>query len=162
MNLETNPNTNTAAFEVNEPVIGLAYSKGRFAEVPLGLLYSSDTPVSITLRFFPDAKEPTDWEFSRRTLARGFFEPHGVGDVHVEPWEESTVLIHLNPRKGPKTRVVLPRTTVQSFLDKAYETVPARNEDEMIAGSLDAWLEANMPVIPTPNTTTVTAEEVTV
>lgn len=160
MNPEANPNTDKSAFEVNEPIIGLAYSRGRFDEIPMGLLYSSENPASITLRFSPAAPEPIDWEFSRRTLARGFFEPHGIGDVHVEPWEESTILIHLNPRKGPKARVMLPRSAVQSFLDKAYETVPARDEDAMIANSLDAWLEANMPVIPT--TTTATVEEVSV
>ena len=162
MKPEAGPNTNLPNFEVDEPVIGLAYSRGRFEEVPMGLLYSKDAPASVTLRFFPDSEDPTDWEFSRRTLARGFFEPHGTGNVHIEPWEESTVLVHLNPHNGPKARVVLPRATVQSFLDRAYETVPARNEDDMIASALDAWLQENMPVIPAQATAPATAEEVPV
>jgi hypothetical protein len=152
VSIEASPNTNVPKYEVVEPVFGLAYSRARFSEVPLHLLYGSESPASVTLRFFPGADEPVDWEFSRRTLARGFFEPHGTGDVRVEPWEDNTILVHLNPRNAPKTRVVLPRTAVQTFLDKAYQTVPARDEDGMIASALDAWIQENIPVIPTHET----------
>lgn len=141
-------NENEPTYEVIEPVIGLVYNARQVKEVPINLLYSSTNPASVRLRFFPDASEPTDWDFSRRTLARGFFESHGSGDVRVQPWEDDTVLIQLNPRIAPETQVVLPRAAVESFLDGAYQTVAARDEDELIAQALDVWLAENMNVIP--------------
>jgi hypothetical protein len=159
---EASPVAKEPIYEVNEPLFGLVSIKSRLEELPMSLLYASENPASVILRFNPDADEPNDWEFSRRTLARGFFEPHGVGDVHVEPWDDGKVLIQLNHRKAPKTQVILDRSLVQEFLDQSYETVPARKEEAMIMNALDAWLTENMPVIPAPVTAATNVEEVSV
>lgn len=148
MNPEVSPAAQERTFDVDERTFGLAYSRIQIDEVPVGLLYSREDPMAVTLRFFPDAKEPTDWTFSRRTLARGYFEPSGGPDIQVEPWENNTLLIKLNPPKATKVRVVLPLASVQTFLDQSYETVPARDEAVLVADALDDWLEAHIPVIP--------------
>lgn len=151
MNPEVNPITNTEtepAFDVEERTFGLGYAKASFDEVPISLLYSKAEPAAVTLRFYPDADEPVDWIVSRRTFARGYFAPSGMSEVRVEPWENSTVLVKLNPRNAAKTRIVLPAATVQTFLDRSFEAVPARDESTLIANTLDTWLEENMPVIP--------------
>lgn len=153
MSQEASPTTPERTFDVDERAVGLAYSKAHIDEVPVGLLYRQNDPTAITLRFFPDSRKPKDWTFSRRVLARGYFESSGGPDVQVEPWENETILIKLNPPKATQFRIVLPQRSVQSFLDQSYETVSVRDEAGLIAGALDNWLEANIPIIPAPTET---------
>ena len=135
------PNNPPRTYEVEEPTCGWVSSNGHWGFMSMGLLYSREDPLCITLRFYDDEKPVADdWLISRRVMSTGYFEPSGDSDVRIKPHDKDNMFIRLAPPRKKPMQVYLPLNSVRAFLDRTYAEVPARDEDTIITGALGTWI----------------------
>jgi Streptomyces sporulation and cell division protein, SsgA len=108
---------------------------GSTAPVETELLYRSEDPFAVTMRFHAGGAVAI-WIMGRDLLAEGMTTPTGLGDVRMRPQSGRTLVLELISDLHV-TVLRLPAGTLRKFLDASYRLVPAGSE----RFDADAFLE---------------------
>jgi Streptomyces sporulation and cell division protein, SsgA len=95
---------------------------GNTAPVETELLYETDDPFAVTMRFHSGGAVAT-WIMGRDLLIEGMTTPSGRGDVRLRPHSSRTLVLELISDRH-FTVFRLPAGTLRKFLDATYRLVP--------------------------------------
>ncbi|MDT7788319.1 MAG: hypothetical protein QOF58_6738 [Pseudonocardiales bacterium] len=94
---------------------------GNTAPVETELLYQSEDPYAVTMRFHAGGAVAT-WIMGRDLLIEGMTTPSGLGDVRLRPHASRTLVLELISDRHV-TVFRLPTGTLRKFLDATYRLV---------------------------------------
>ncbi|MET9627051.1 SsgA family sporulation/cell division regulator [Lentzea sp. NPDC006480] len=111
---------------------------GTTAPVETELLYQSEDPYAVTMRFHAGGAVAT-WIMGRDLLIEGMTKPAGLGDVRLRPHASRTLVLELISDRHV-TVFRLPTGTLRKFLDASYRLVPPGAENFDADAFLDTVL----------------------
>ncbi|MEV6241985.1 SsgA family sporulation/cell division regulator [Lentzea sp. NPDC051838] len=99
---------------------------GATAPVETELIYQSDDPFAVTMKFHAGGSVAT-WIMGRDLLIEGMTTSSGLGDVRLRPHSGRTLVLELVSDRHV-TVFRLPTGTLRKFLDATYRLVPPGSE----------------------------------
>ncbi|MFD9416295.1 SsgA family sporulation/cell division regulator [Streptomyces goshikiensis] len=126
----------------------LVLSPERSVPVPARLVYLTDDPYAVHIVFHTGSSAPVDWTFSRELLVEGVFRPCGHGDVRIWPTKIGNKAVLCMALSSPDGDALLeaPAGSVSAWLERTLRVVPPGTEADRLG--LDAALAKLLT--PTP------------
>ncbi|WP_327357850.1 SsgA family sporulation/cell division regulator [Streptomyces sp. NBC_01304] len=109
--------------------------------VPVRLYFKNTDPYAVHFSFDVTPDYVVQWTFARELLAQGLSEPVGIGDVKITPigpHQDRCLSIELESTHG-YARLEGPAASVEAWLAKTFEAVPAGREFEFV--DIDSFLD---------------------
>ncbi|MFI6004524.1 SsgA family sporulation/cell division regulator [Streptomyces sp. NPDC051366] len=126
----------------------LVLSPERSVAVPARLVYLTDDPYAVHITFHTGSSTPVNWTFARELLVEGVFRPCGHGDVRIWPTKVDNRAVLCIALTSPDGDALLeaPAGSVSAWLERTLRVVPPGTEAERL-GLDDALAEL---LAPTP------------
>ncbi|WP_030299917.1 SsgA family sporulation/cell division regulator [Streptomyces katrae] len=126
----------------------LVLSPERSIAVPARLVYLTDDPYAVHITFHAGSSTPVNWTFARELLVEGVFRPCGHGDVRIWPTKVDNKAVLCMALTSPDGDALLeaPAGSVSAWLERTLCVVPPGTEAERL-GLDDALAEL---LAPTP------------
>ncbi|MFK0255719.1 SsgA family sporulation/cell division regulator [Streptomyces sp. NPDC090445] len=128
--------------------VRLVLSPERSVPVPARLVYLADDPYAVHITFHTGSSTPVNWTFARELLVEGVFRPCGHGDVRIwpaKPEDRAVICLALTSPDGDAL-LQAPAGSVSAWLERTLRVVPPGTEAELLG--LDAALAELLA--PTP------------
>ncbi|MFF4389263.1 MULTISPECIES: SsgA family sporulation/cell division regulator [unclassified Streptomyces] len=126
----------------------LVLSPERSIPVPARLIYLTHDPYAVHITFHIGSNIPVNWTFARELLVEGVFRPCGHGDVRIWPTKVDNKSVLCMALTSPDGDALLeaPAGSVSAWLERTLRVVPPGTEIERL-GLDDALVEL---LAPTP------------
>ncbi|MFD7917443.1 SsgA family sporulation/cell division regulator [Streptomyces sp. NPDC059752] len=126
----------------------LVLSPERSIPVPARLIYLTHDPYAVHITFHIGSNIPVNWTFARELLVEGVFRPCGHGDVRIWPTKVDNKAVLCMALTSPDGDALLeaPAGSVSAWLERTLRVVPPGTETERL-GLDDALVEL---LAPTP------------
>jgi hypothetical protein len=126
----------------------LVLSPERSVPVPARLVYLTDDPYAVHITFHTGSSTPVNWTFARELLVEGVFRPCGHGDVRIWPTKVDSEALICMALSSPDGDALLeaPAGSVSAWLERTLRVVPPGSEVDRL--DLDAALAELLA--PTP------------